>query len=177
MADAPREDEKPRPAAVLAIYSWDILLSILAVFGALAPFAGALVTTQGQSITLPLPIQILFALSSAAYAAVLIMLASLLTRRRRWVRLTQMTTMGVAIALAGISLLVNVLIGADLQLASVLVTLFVLLIDLLVIVVMTERHVVDWYVEAGSPPRYITGTLVFWALSGIAVIAMLAVLR
>jgi hypothetical protein len=177
MADAPRAEEESRPAVVLFVYSWDLLLAILAVFGALAPFAGQLVTTSGQPVNLALPLQIVAALSSAAYAGVLIMVASLLTRRRRWVRRMQLATMAVAIVLAGVSLLVSWLIGSDVPLASVLVTIFFVLIDLLTIVLMTERRVIEWYAEPGAAPRYATGTLAFWALSGCAVIGLLVVLR
>ncbi|HKR99253.1 MAG TPA: hypothetical protein VJU79_07035 [Candidatus Dormibacteraeota bacterium] len=177
MVEAPRQEEETRPAAVLAVYTWDMLLAILAVFQALAPFAGAVVNSRGETVPLSLPVQILLALSSAASAATLIIVASLLTRRRRWVRLMQMVVMGVSIALAAISLLVDVLIGADLPLASVLLTLLILLLDLLALVLMTERRLVAWYREPGAPPRYITGTVLFWVLSGCAAIGLLAALR
>jgi hypothetical protein len=177
MGDAPRAEEQPRPTVLLFVYSWDLLLAILAVFGALAPFAGALVTASGGSVNLPLPLQIVLALSSASYAAVLIIVASLLTRRKRWVRAMQMATMGLAIVLALASLLVSWLIGADLPPVSLLGILFFVLIDLLAIVLMTERRVADWYTEAGAAPRYATGSLAFWALTGCAVIALLIVVR
>jgi len=174
---APRADEATRPAVLLFVYSWDLLLAILAIFGALAPFAGGLVTTSGVSVDLALPLQIMLALSSAAYAAVLIIVASLLTRRRLWIRRMQMATMAVAIALALLSVLVTWLTGAGLALVSLLGILFFVLVDLLTIVLMTEKRVVGWYVEAGRPPRYATGSLVFWGVSGCAVIVLLATLR
>jgi hypothetical protein len=177
MAEAPREDEQNRPAALLAVYTWDMLLAILAVFQALAPLAGGLVNSKGQAVGLPVPLQIVLALSSASSAAMLIMIASLLTRRRQWVRRMQMAVMALSIGLALVSLVVDVLIGADLPLVSVLITLLVLLIDLLAIVLMTERRVVTWYNQPGPPPQYITGTLVFWAVSGCAAIGLLAALR
>ena len=177
MADAPRAEDQPRPTVLLLVYSWDLLLAILAVFGALAPFAGGLVTSSGSSVSIALPLQIVLALSSAAYAAVLIIVASLLTRRRRWVRMMQMEIMGIAIALAMLSLLVSWVIGADLPLVSLLGILFFVLLDVLTIVLMTERRVIDWYTEPGSAPRYATATLAFWTLTGCAVIALLVVVR
>jgi hypothetical protein len=177
MAETSGREEPARPTVVLFVYSWDLLLAILAVFGALAPFAGGVPSTSGSTHQVPLPVQILAALSSAAYAAVLIMVASLLTRRRRWVRLMQMLVMAVAIPLAAISVLVLWVIGAALPLASVLIAILFILVDTLTIVLMTERRVVEWYAEPGTPPRYVSGTLAFWALSGCAVIAFQAALR
>ncbi len=177
MADAPRAEEQPRPVVVLFIYSWDLLLAILAVFGALAYFAGEASGGPGATGRGSLPVQILAALSSGAYAAVFIMIASLLTRRRRWVRLFQITALAVAIPLAGVSVLVLWLIGADLPLASVLVALFFVLIDILAILLMTERRVVDWYTEPGPPPRYAIGALAFWAVTGCVVILLQVFVR
>ena len=161
-----------RPTALLFVYSWDMLLAILALFGALAPFA-----TAGQSNSLPLPVEIVEAVSSASYAAVLIIVASLLTRRRQWVRRLQMVTLGLAVALVAISVVVDRLIGLQVELAPVLVLLLFALVDVLAIVVMTERRVVSWYVEPGPAPAYVTGTLGFWALSGAALIVVQAVVR
>jgi hypothetical protein len=177
VAQAPGTEERSRPALLLFVYSWDLLLAILAVFGALAPFAGGAPSASGTTREVPLPVQILAALSSAAYAAVLIMVASVLTRRRSWVRVVQMAVMGIAVPLAGVSVLVLWLVGAQLPVASVLVALLFVLVDTLTIVLMTERRVLDWYTEPGTPPAYVTGTLVFWAASGCAVIAFQAVLR
>jgi len=170
------EEQPQRPTAVLFVYSWDLLLAILALFGVLAPFAGGLVVS-GQPVSLPLAVQIVAALSSAAYAAVLIIVASLLTRRRRWVRNIQIITLVVAVALAGISVVVQQVTGAHVELGSILVTLLFALVDLLVIVLMTERRVVTWYVEPGAAPRYATGALAFWALTGCALVITEAVIR
>lgn len=177
MADAHRRGDAPRPAVLLFVYTWDLILAILAVFGALAPFAGGVPSTAGQPRQVPLPVQILAALSSAAYAAILIIVASLLTRRRRWVRVAQMSVMAVEIPLAAVSALVLWLIGAGLPVASLLLAILFVLVDALTIVLMTERRVVDWYVEPGSPPGYAIGTLAFWAASGCAVIVFQALLR
>jgi len=177
MADAPRQEEETRPVAVLAVYTWDMLLAILGIFQALAPIGGGIVNARGQTVEIPLPLQIVLALSAASGAATMIIVASLLTRRRRWVRRLQMATMGVSIGLAAISLIVDALIGAGVPLVSVLIAVLVMLINLLAIVLMTERRVVSWYNEAGRAPQYMTGTLGFWALSGCVAIALLAALR
>ena len=43
-----RDDEQERrPGAVLFVYTWDLALAILALFGALAPFAGGVATGTG----------------------------------------------------------------------------------------------------------------------------------
>jgi hypothetical protein len=173
MAEAPRAEEQARPTVLLFVYSWDLLLAILAVFGALAPFAGGLATSSGQSVSIALPLQIMLALSSASYAAALIIAASLLTRRRRWVRSLQMTIMGVAVVLAVLSVLVSWLVGAGLPVASTLGIIFFVLVDVLTLVLMTERRVVDWYVEPGPPPWYATASVGFWALTGCAVVALI----
>ena len=51
------------------------------------------------------------AVSSASYAATLIIIAALLTRKRAWVRQTQIGTLGTAIALAAISVVVGAIVG------------------------------------------------------------------
>jgi hypothetical protein len=157
-----------RPTLVLIVYCWDMLLGILAVFGALAAMGGQ-VGVGARLVTVPLPLQILDALSSAAYAALLIMVASLLTRPQRWIRQLQIVTMAVAIALVALSLLFAGLTGG-LATVPLLVSLLFVLLDVLAILVMTERRIARWYVEAGGIPRYAVGTLVFWAVSSVALL-------
>src|SRR5215471_7255320 len=99
-----------RPTLVLIVYCWDMLLGILAVFGALAAL-GVQVAVGARLVSIPLPLQILDALSSAVYAALLIMVASLLTRPKRWIRQLQITTMAVAIGLVALSLVFAALTG------------------------------------------------------------------
>lgn len=159
-----------RPTLVLIVYCWDMLLGILAIFGALAAMGGQ-VAVGGRSVTIPLPLQILDALSSAAYAALLIMVASLLTRPKRWIRQLQITTMAVAIALVGLSLIFAAVTGG-LATVPLLVSLLFVLFDVLAIVVMTERKIARWYVETGAIPRYALGTLVFWAVSSVALVVV-----
>ena len=157
-----RDDEQEhRPGAVLFVYTWDLALAILALFGALAPFAGAVQSSTGAK-PIPLAAQIIAAVSSAAYAATLIIIAALLTRRRAWVRLTQIGTLATAIALAALSIAVGALVGNGIGVTALLVTIFFVLLDVLAIVVMTERRVVGWYDERASVPVYVWATLVLW---------------
>lgn len=163
-----------RPTLVLVVYCWDMLLGILAIFGALAALGGQ-VAVGSRSVTIPLPLQILDALSSAAYAALLIMVASLLTRPKRWIRLLQIATMAVAIALLALSLVFAAVTGG-LATVPLLVSLLFVLLDVLAIVVMTDRRITQWYVEPGTMPRYALGTLVFWAASSVALVTVEALI-
>lgn len=157
-----------RPTLVLIVYCWDMLLGILAVFGALAALGGQ-VSVGARVVTIPLPLQILDALSSAAYAALLIMIASLLTRPKKWIRTVQIGTMAFAIALVLLSLLLAAITGG-LSAVPLLVSLLFALLDSAVIVVMTEKRIATWYTEDGRIPRYAMGTLGFWALSSVALL-------
>jgi hypothetical protein len=165
------EEQERRPGAVLFVYTWDLALAILALFGALAPFAGGVASSSGVK-PLPLAAQIIAAVSSASYAATLIIVASLLTRKRTWVRLTQIATLATAIALAAISILVSAVAGNGIELTPLLVTLFFVLLDALAIVVMTERRVVGWYDQVASIPVYVWATLVLW-VGGSAMIIVI----
>ncbi len=168
-----QEQSEQRPALLLLVYSWDMFSAILAIFEALAPFAGG-VAIGVRMVAVPLVLQLLGALSSAAYAAILIIVASLLTRRKQWIQRIQIIALGGAIILSVVSLLIsNARGGVDI--VPVLTTALIILIDLLAIVVMTERRVTAWYSERSRPPRYATGTLGFWVVSSIALIIVDAV--
>lgn len=169
-------EEERRPGTILAVYSWDMLRALLALLGALAAFGGQ-ATVGSRAVTVGLGEQILAAVSSAAFAGLLIILATLLTRRHRWVRIAQMLTMATAIAVGAVSLLLAaVLPGQGLQ-ASALSALLVLVIDAAVIVAMTAPRVVAWYNLAEvRMPAYISGTMAFWAASS-AVLIVLQALR
>lgn len=172
-----RDDEQEhRPGAVLFVYTWDLALAILALFGALAPFAGAVQSSHGVK-PLPLSFQVIAAVSSAAYAATLIIIAALLTRRRAWVRLTQIGTLSAAIALAAVSIAVGAIVGNGIDVTPLLVTLFFVLLDALAIVVMTERRVVGWYDQRASVPVYVRATLVLWVGGSITTIIVGAILH
>jgi hypothetical protein len=171
------EESERRPGAVLIVYSWDLVLAILALFGALASFAGGIAVGATATVGLPLPVQVVAALASAAYAATLLIVASLLTRRSRWVRTMQITTLAIAISLAALSLLVGYATGQRIELGGLLGTVLFMLLDALAIVIMTERRIAYWYAEEAKTPRYVLVTLGFWSLSESAFIALAGVLR
>jgi hypothetical protein len=170
------EEQEHRPGAVIFVYTWDLALAILALFGALAPFAGGVQSSTGVK-PLPLAAQVIAAVSSASYAATLIIIAALLTRRRAWVRQTQIGTLGLAIALAVISIAVGSIIGNGIEVTALLVTLFFVLLDALAIVIMTERKVVSWYDERAAIPVYVWATLVLWVGGSAMIIVFDVVLH
>ncbi len=169
-------EEERRPGAILAVYSWDMLRALLALLGALAAFGGQ-ATVGSRTVNVSLGEQILAAVSSASFAALLIILATLLTRRQHWVRIAQIVTLATAIAIGAVSLLLAaVLPGQGLQ-TSALTAVLVLVVDAAVIVAMTGRRVVAWYNLADARmPAYISGTIGFWAASS-AVLVVLQALR
>ncbi|MBV8529374.1 MAG: hypothetical protein JOZ75_13770 [Candidatus Dormibacteraeota bacterium] len=161
-----------RPWLVLIAYTWDLLIGIVAIFGALAALGGK-VTVGSRSVTLPLPLQVLDTLSAAAFAATLIVVATLLTRRNRWIRSVQIAVLATAASLLALSVAIGELRGGIATLA-LLVSLLVILLHLAVIVVMTERRIVDWFIEPGRPERYVLGMLAFWAASNLALLLVAA---
>jgi hypothetical protein len=167
-------DEDRRPAAILAIYSWDMVLALLALLGALAAFGGQ-ATVGSRTVSVSLAEQILAAVESASFAALLIILATLLTRRQRWVRRAQITTLVTAIVLGAVSLMVAAFLpGQGLQ-ASALTAVLVLIVDAAAIVALTGQRVITWYSGAdGRIPRYVSGTVVFWAGSSTVLIVLQA---
>ncbi len=172
----PAADDERRPGAVLAVYSWDMLLALLALLGALAAFGGQ-ATVGNRTVGVSALEQVLAGVSAAAYAAVLIILATLLTRRQRWVRRAQMTTFATAIVLGAISLLVVAFVpGQGIDTGRMLTAALLLVIDAIVLVVLTGPRIVAWYDGPGPIPRYIAGTLGFWAASS-AVLVVIQALR
>jgi hypothetical protein len=168
-------EEERRPGAVLAVYSWDMLRALLALLGALAAFGGQ-ATVGSRTVNVSLGEQILAAVSSASFAALLIILATLLTRRQRWVRIAQMVTLATAIAIGAVSLLLAaVLPGQGLQ-SSALTAVLVLVVDAAVIVAMTGHRVVAWYnLAEARMPGYVSATIAFWAASSAVLVVLQAV--
>ena len=158
-----RDDEQERrPGAVLFVYTWDLALAILALFGALASFAGACRPAPGA----PRPFRWRPRSSPRCrprrFAATLIILASLLTRKQAWVRQMQIGTLAAAIALAAISVVVGAIVGNGVDAPGLIVTLIFLLLDALAIVIMTERRVVSFYDQTAGVPVYVWATLAVW---------------
>lgn len=166
-------DEEKRPAVILAIYSWDMLLAILALLAALAAFAGQ-ATVGSRTVDVTVGEQVLAAVSAASLAALLIILATLLTRRQRWIRRAQITTFATAIALGAASLAVALLPGQGLQAVSALTSVLLLLLDAIAIVALTGQRVVAWYNAGVAMPRYISATIGFWAASSAVLIVIQA---
>ena len=167
-------DKEQRPALLLAVYSWDMLLALLALVGALTAFGGA-AAVGDRTVSVSIGEQVLAGFSSASRAALLIIIATLLTRRQGWVRRMQIAAYLVAITLGSLSVLLEaVLPGHGLAATYILSSVLVLLIDVVAIVVLTGPKIVAWYAGDAPPPRYITGTLGFWLLSGLVLIALQA---
>ena len=162
---------------MLFVYTWDLALAILAIFGALAPFAGGVATGKGGTASLPLAAQVVAAVSSASYAATLIIVAALLTRKRAWVRQTQIGTLGTAIALAAISVVVGAIVGNGVDATGLVVTLIFVLLDALAIEIMTDRRVVSWYDQTATIPAYVWVTLALWIGGSVMIIILAALAR
>lgn len=163
-----------RPAALLAIYSWDMVLALLALLGTLAAFGGQ-ATVGSRTVSVSLGEQILAAVESASFAALLIILATLLTRRQRWVRRAQIRTLATAIALGAASLLVAAFLPGQGAQASALIAMLVLVVDAAAVVALTGQRVIAWYDGTdGHTPRYVSATIVFWAASSVVLIVLQA---
>jgi hypothetical protein len=167
--------DEQRPAIILAIYTWDMLLALLALLAALAAFAGQ-ATVGSRTVSVSIGEQILAAVSAASLAGLLIILATLLTRRQRWVRYAQIITFVTAIIIGATSLLVALLPGQGLQAVSALTSILLLLLDAIAIVALTGRRVVAWYNAGVAMPAYISATIGFWAASSV-VLTVLQALR
>jgi hypothetical protein len=164
------QQEQRRPGAVLFVYSWDLALAILALFVTLAPFAGAVQSSSGAK-ALPLAAQIIEAVAYAAFAATLIILASLLTRRHAWIRTAQIVTFATQITLAAISEVVLAISGNSAGVPGLLGTLILVLLDVLAIAIMTDRRVMSWYDRPAPIPVYVWATLGLWvAGSGVNIV-------
>jgi hypothetical protein len=157
------------------VYTWDLALAILALFGALAPFAGAVQTGSGKTAAIPLAAQVVEAVSSASYAATLIIIAALLTRKRAWVRQTQIGTLATAIGLAAVSIVVGAIVGNGVDAPALIVSLIFVLLDALAIVIMTERRVVHFYDQVARIPAYVWAALALWVGGSVMTIVIDAV--
>lgn len=159
---------------MLVVYSWDLLLALLAMLGALAAFGGR-ASVGSRTVDVSLAEQVLAAVSSASFAAALLIVATLLTRRQRWVRRVQIALLLTAIALGLVSLAVAVVQNGRVS-STALTALLVLLVDAALVVAFTGQRAVEWYSGTdGRAPRYVVGTVVFWALSSCVLIALQAV--
>jgi hypothetical protein len=171
---APAEESARRPTALLLVYTWDVLRGIPALFGAVTAF-GADVSVRGHVVHVSTPAQILTALASAALAASLFIVGTLLTRRRAWVRRAQIVVLLMAVAMAWGSLAVDQLTAhAGLDTTPLLGVALFTLVDLCAVTAMTGPRVTAWFVEPGPVPLYIGGLIAFWAATSVAFIALRA---
>jgi hypothetical protein len=164
---APAAEER-RPTSLLLVYVWDMVLAVLALFGALAAFGGG-VEEHGRTVTLSLPVQLLQAFSSGALAASLIVIGSLLTRQQAWVRRAQIVLLAMTAGLGLTSLLADeVTAGEGLQLGPLLGSVLFALLDVAAIVVMTGPRLTAWHRKHGPVPLYLGGLVAFWAATSVA---------
>lgn len=168
------EVEARRPGVLILVYTWDLLLALAAVFGALAAFGGRLVVGD-QSFDVPVPLQVVAALQSAAFAAALISVATLLTRRVGWVRRAQIVLLATHIGLIVVSVATARVISArGTDYGALLGNLLVVLINATAILALTGRRVREWYLGPGETPLYARTTIAFWAGSSAALIVFQA---
>lgn len=171
MAQVPREnDDEQRPTALLLVYTWDLVRAILVFFVAFAVFGGG-TDVAGKTVELSTPVQIVVALSYAAFGAVLLLLGMVLTKHSAWIRRAQITVLAMAVGIGLVSFAV-VQVHGGFQVAALLLTLLLALIDLLALYTMTSRRIVAWFREAGPVPPYVGGLIAFWAaVSAASIVA------
>lgn len=165
-----RDDEK-RPTTLLLVYTWDILLAIGALIEVFAPFAGG-VEVAGRTVDTPLPVQILVALSNAAFAGALILIGTLLTRHDSWVRRAQIVVLTMAGGIRAITFTIDSATGRSLDLGGLLGIVAILLIDVVAIYALTSARVVAWFRDPGPVPVYIGAMIAFWAAVSVAFFAL-----
>ena len=161
-------DDERRPLSLLFVYSWDVILAIFAGVGAVAVFSGNR-EVRGQTVPIPVAVQIFQALADAALATALFLIGTLLTRRQQWVRRAQIVVLLMDIALVAASVTVTMLTDDSARnLATALVAALFALVDALALVAMTAPRVTEWFNEPGQVPFYIGALVAFWAAASSA---------
>ena len=157
------EAEDRRPAALVLVYTWDIVRAILALFAALGSFSGTR-RQNGRDVSVPITVQILQALAAGALAIALFLIGTLLTRRAAWVRRAQWIVLVMAIAFNAVTVTVSMVTDETARdLTTGLVSALLVLVDLLVVAVMTGPRMKRWFNDPGVVPTYIGGLIAFWA--------------
>src|SRR5579884_1611544 len=137
MVPTPRDaGDEQRPTALLLVYTWDLVRAILVFFIAFAVFGGG-TDVAGKTVELSIGVQIVVALSYAAFGAVLLLLGMLLTRHSAWIRRAQITVLGMAMGIGLVSFAVVEARGGF-EVVALLLTLLLALIDLLALFAMTS---------------------------------------
>ncbi|HEV3124464.1 MAG TPA: hypothetical protein VG266_07800 [Candidatus Dormibacteraeota bacterium] len=167
------EDER-RPTALLLIYTWDILLAIGALIeGVFAPFGGA-VQVGDRTLPTPVAVQILEAISSAALGGALILIGTLLTRHDAWVRRAQVVVLSMAAGIGAASYAVVAAVARTIDVAGMLGTALLVLVDLVALYALTAHKVVAWYRDPGPVPMYMGALITFWAATSVAFVTLRA---
>jgi hypothetical protein len=171
---APADDVDRRPTALLLVYTWDMVRAILSLFGAITAF-GADIAVHGRIVHVSTPAQILTALASAALAASLFVVGTLLTRRHAWVRRAQIVVLLMAVAMAwGSVALDQITAHAGLDPTPLYGVALFTLVDLCAVVAMTGPRVVARFTEPGPVPLYVGGLIAFWAATSVAFVTLRA---
>ena len=165
----PDRSEAQRPVSMILVTSWDMVLATFAVLAALAVLSGQR-EVNGRTVDIPAAVQIFQALAYAALAVALFLIGTLLiTRRSRWVRRAQIVVLLMAVVLASVSLTVKLITDqSSRDLATVLVSGLVVLVDLVVVTTMTAPRIRAWFAEGGQLPLYLGGLIAFWAATSAA---------
>ena len=162
------DDDERRPTALLLVYTWDIVLAIFAAVGALTVFSGSR-EVRGQTVAIPIAVQLFQALAYAALGTALFLIGTLLTRRQRWVRRAQVVVLAMHVALIAVSLALTLVTDESSRNAGVvLVSSVFALVDVLALFALTGERVGRWFDEPGEVPLYIGGLVAFWAATSAA---------
>jgi hypothetical protein len=163
-------DDEQRPTTLLLVYTWDLVRAILVFFIAFAVFGGG-TDVAGKTVQLSTAVQIVVALSYAAFGAVLLLLGMVLTRHSAWIRRAQITVLAMAVGIGLVSFAV-VQARSGFDVVALLLTVLLALIDLAALFAMTSRRIVAWYREPGPVPVYVGGLVAFWAAVSAAYIVI-----
>lgn len=164
-------DEPKRPFALLLVYTWDLILAIFAVFGAVAAFNGD-VQVGSRVVHQSTAAQVLTALASASLAAALFVIGTLLPRHAAWVRRAQIVVMLMAIAMIWGSVAVDDISAHAFESTALYGVAIFSLVDLAAVFAMTGPRVRGWYTEPGPVPLYLGALIAFWAATSVAFVLL-----
>ncbi|GAC1342839.1 MAG: hypothetical protein NVSMB29_14970 [Candidatus Dormibacteria bacterium] len=166
------DSEQRRPLVLIAVYSWDLIQLVTALFVAFAAFAGSQLV-HGRVRPVPVPEQLIAGVSAAAWAATFFIVGTLLTRRQLWVRRAQVVILILSIALGLISLAVASIHADTRPTASQFYAqLLILLLNACAIAAMHGYRVRGWFREPGGTPGYLYGTIGLWVVGQALLIVL-----
>jgi hypothetical protein len=148
-----------RPPRLVFVYTWDIIRAVLAIIGAMSAFAGG-TQTGTKVVDLPVWEQVVGGVSSAAYAAALIIVSVLLSRHQSWVRSAQL----ILLLLSAVFIAISIVPAASLGPIAVAIGIAFLALDFAALWSLTRRDATAWYSVPGSIPKYMIGCLVLWTV-------------